>query len=124
LCCESIRFLGCDTIAKGGWHLSYFGSTSFIKNKLENFAHQEYNSAKYTDPNEIQKKIDNHVDLFGRDTSINVMRELEIYNNEYLPPMYNVYLRSFYSITETKRESELLRILTNEYYDSAWKGHF
>jgi beta-1,4-mannosyl-glycoprotein beta-1,4-N-acetylglucosaminyltransferase len=127
LTCEEIRFLSCDTIVKGGWHLSYFGNTSFIKNKLENFAHQEYNSEKYTDTNEIQKKIDTCSDLFGRNTSINSMKQLDIFNNNYLPPLYNTYLKGFYTIsekTEKNRQQELLRILNNEYYDSAWKGHF
>ena len=127
LTCEEIRFLNCDTIVKGGWHLSYFGNTSFIKNKLENFAHQEYNSEKYTDTNEIQKKIDTCSDLFGRNTSINSMKQLDIFNNNYLPPLYNTYLKGFYTIsekTEKNRQQELLRILNNEYYDSAWKGHF
>uniref|UniRef100_A0A6C0I8S9 Glycosyltransferase 2-like domain-containing protein n=1 Tax=viral metagenome TaxID=1070528 RepID=A0A6C0I8S9_9ZZZZ len=124
LTCEEIRFLNCDTIVNGGWHLSYFGDTKFIKNKLENFAHQEYNSAKYTDTNEIQRKIDNNVDLFGRDTSINSMTYVDIFNNDYLPPLYNTYLKSFYTISEIKREQKLLHILNNNYYNSGWKSHF
>ena len=124
LTCEEIRFIHCDTIVNGGWHLSYFGDTNFIKNKLENFAHQEYNSAKYTDTNEIQKKINNTVDLFGRDTNINSMTFVDIYNNDYLPPLYNTYFKPFYIISDTKREQKLLHILNNNYYDSAWKGHF
>ena len=127
LTCEEIRFLNCDTIVKGGWHLSYFGNTSFIKNKLENFAHQEYNSEKYTDTNEIQKKIDTCSDLFGRNTSINSMKQVDVFNNNYLPPLYYTYLKGFYTITEKtekNRQQQLLCILNNEYYDSAWKGHF
>jgi len=103
LTCEEIRFLSCEKIVNGGWHLSYFGNTTFIKNKLENFAHQEYNSVKYTDINEIQKKIDTCSDLFGRDTSINSMTYIEIHDNHYLPPMYNIYLNSFYSINVVEK---------------------
>lgn len=95
--CEEIRFQNCATIVNGGWHLSYFGNTTFIKNKLENFAHQEYNSAKYTDTEEIQKRIDACSDLFGRETSI---KYLKIHNNHYLPPLYDTYLKKFYTIIE------------------------
>jgi beta-1,4-mannosyl-glycoprotein beta-1,4-N-acetylglucosaminyltransferase len=84
---------------KGGWHLSYFGDSQFIKNKLENFAHQEYNSSKFTDPNEIQKKIDNQLDLFGRPGN-NDMKRVEIKDNDYLPPLYDTYLQSFYDASE------------------------
>jgi beta-1,4-mannosyl-glycoprotein beta-1,4-N-acetylglucosaminyltransferase len=124
LTCEEIRFQNCATIVNGGWHLSYFGNTSFIKNKLENFAHQEYNSEKYTDTNEIQKKIASCSDLFGRDTSINTMTYVDIYNNDYLPPLYGTYLKEFYTISDKKRQQQLLHVLNNNYYDSAWKGHF
>ena len=98
LTCDAIRFLNCDTIVKAGWHLSYFGNTTFIKNKLENFAHQEYNSVKYTDTdtNEIEKKIQTCSDLFDRDKNINSMTQVEIYENDYLPLLYNIYLKSFY----------------------------
>jgi beta-1,4-mannosyl-glycoprotein beta-1,4-N-acetylglucosaminyltransferase len=114
--CESIRFLNCDTIVKGGWHLSYFGDASFIKNKLENFAHQEYNSTKFTDTTEIQKRIDNYSDLFNRDSNNNI-RQVEIHNNDYLPPLYNIYLTSFYiPVSETKREKELLHQNMNKNY--------
>jgi beta-1,4-mannosyl-glycoprotein beta-1,4-N-acetylglucosaminyltransferase len=110
LTCEEIRFQNCATIVNGGWHLSYFGNTSFIKNKLENFAHQEYNSVKYTDTNEIQKKIDTCSDLFGRDTNINSMKHVDVFNNNYLPPLYGTYLKEFYTIienTETNIQQEL-----------------
>jgi len=94
--CDAIRFINGDIIVKGGWHMSYFGNTSFIKNKLENFAHQEYNSEKYTDTNEIQKRIDNHDDLFGRE-STNHIERIEIIDNDYLPPLYDIYLKGFYN---------------------------
>lgn len=91
--CDHIRFLYCDSIPKGGWHLSYFGSPDFVKNKLINFAHQEYNSETYTNENEINKKIENCADLFNRNTP---MDKVKIKENTYLPPMYNKYLTSYY----------------------------
>jgi beta-1,4-mannosyl-glycoprotein beta-1,4-N-acetylglucosaminyltransferase len=91
--CDNIRFLYCDTIPKGGWHLSYFGSPDFVKNKLIHFAHQEYNSETYTNENEINNKIKNCADLFNRNTP---MDKVKIKENTYLPPMYNKYLTNYY----------------------------
>ena len=123
--CESIRFLSCDSIPRGGWHLSYFGDSQFIKNKLENFAHQEYNSVQYTDTMEIQKRMEGCVDLFNRGTCINEMQRVAICHNEYLPPEYKTHLTAFYvPDAEPVREKKLLQVLTHDYHDSAWKGHF
>jgi beta-1,4-mannosyl-glycoprotein beta-1,4-N-acetylglucosaminyltransferase len=49
-----------------GWHLSYIGSESFIRNKLESFAHQEFNSEEYKDPQRIRASMDRRVDPTGR----------------------------------------------------------
>ena len=90
--CDHIRFLYCDNIPKGGWHLSYFGTPNFVKNKLNNFAHQEYNSDTYTNEDEINKKIENCSDLFNRNTPMN---KIKISENSYLPPLYNKYLFNY-----------------------------
>jgi len=39
----------------GGWHLSYFGDINFIKNKINNFAHQEFNNNNFTDIKKIEE---------------------------------------------------------------------
>ena len=54
-----------------------------------------YNSAKYTDTSEIQKRIDNYSDLFNRE-STNCIRKIEINDNDYLPSLYERYLTAFY----------------------------
>lgn len=51
---------------KCGWHMSYFGDIDFIANKIKNFAHQEFNSSKYTDGSVIADKVKSCIDLFGR----------------------------------------------------------
>lgn len=38
-----------------GWHLSYFGDEAFVANKIREFSHQEFNTAKYTDPDYIRR---------------------------------------------------------------------
>ena len=55
----------CQWWENGGWHLTYFGGSERIANKLENFAHQEYNKDKFKDLNHIEDSISNGKDLFG-----------------------------------------------------------
>jgi hypothetical protein len=55
-----------NTIADAGWHLSYFGDEYFIKNKIENFAHQEYNTPEYTDIDKIKSRMENGRDIYER----------------------------------------------------------
>ena len=67
-----------------GWHLSYFGDSRFIQNKIQQFSHQEYNSSSYTDLDVIVEKIRNGRDLYGRNISLEMV-PLEL--NAYLPPL-------------------------------------
>ena len=92
--CESIRQSKCATIAKGGWHLSYFGDAKFIKNKLENFIHQEYNLEHITNLGEIQKKIEGGIDLF-HGMRPEKLHHIAICDNDYLPPFHHTYLSAF-----------------------------
>jgi beta-1,4-mannosyl-glycoprotein beta-1,4-N-acetylglucosaminyltransferase len=97
--CDDIRFLNGIIVKKGGWHLSYFGDAAFIKNKLENFAHQEYNFNTFTDIDKITKKINEGLDLFNRDETnkSNGIQKISINDNLYLPPVYDQYLTEFYT---------------------------
>jgi beta-1,4-mannosyl-glycoprotein beta-1,4-N-acetylglucosaminyltransferase len=54
-------------VANAGWHLSYWGDVDKIKNKIENFAHQEFNSELNRDPETIRQRIAQGLDIFGRD---------------------------------------------------------
>ena len=53
-------------ILKAGWHLTYFNDAESIKNKIMNFAHQEYNRPEFTDINYINEKIKKGQELYGR----------------------------------------------------------
>ena len=92
---QEIRIsLKMSKINKCGWHLSYFGNAQFIKNKLLEFGHQEYNSDNYTNVDIIEQKIANGEDLFGRNyVSI---QHINIDDNDFLPPNYNLYLNKYY----------------------------
>ena len=91
--CDNIRFYSCPIIKNAGWHLSYFGNEKFIKNKLENFGHQEYNKLEFTDEKLIKERINNGNDLFDR--PINIIN-IPIEDNQNLPPDYDIYLTNFY----------------------------
>lgn len=76
-----------------GWHLSYFGNTAYIKNKLQNFSHQEFNNDNYTNEDIIKKRVDNCLDLYGRGDY--TLIKIPVNVNNYLPPQYNIYLQEF-----------------------------
>lgn len=54
-------------VEPGGWHLSYWNIPENISNKIKSFAHQEFNSEKYTNVDNIKKAIIEGTDLFHRD---------------------------------------------------------
>jgi beta-1,4-mannosyl-glycoprotein beta-1,4-N-acetylglucosaminyltransferase len=93
--CTDIRKSIYPRIAKGGWHLSYFGDASFIKNKINTFSHQELNIDKYTNVQTIQERINKSVDLFGRNIKI---ENLPIADNKYLPFGYDIYLTNYFTL--------------------------
>jgi beta-1,4-mannosyl-glycoprotein beta-1,4-N-acetylglucosaminyltransferase len=55
----------CQWWENGGWHLTYFGGTERIINKIENFAHQEYNKEEFKNRDYINTQIKEGKDLFG-----------------------------------------------------------
>lgn len=94
-CCENIRKYPWRIIKNGGWHLSYFGDSKFIKNKIEQFAHQEFNNSTFTDLEHIDICIKNSTDLYKRDS--NKIQKISIKDNTYLPPYYDVFLSKFFN---------------------------
>jgi len=50
-------------ISNAGHHFSYLGNADFICNKLESFSHQEFNTAKFKDKAEINRKIEEGISL-------------------------------------------------------------
>ena len=51
---------------KGGWHFSYLQKPSDIAKKIRSYSHGEFNKNNITDEKEIEKKIANNEDIFGR----------------------------------------------------------
>eukprot|EP00854_Cymbomonas_tetramitiformis_P008172 gene8172-9705_t len=87
---EKIRHLQGNIIEKGGWHLSNFGDAEFIKNKIRNYSHQEFNNHKYL--KKIEKRMHNGEDVFGR--SSNPFEKISVEDNDYLPEHYKMLITS------------------------------
>ena len=93
---NDIRFINCETISNGGWHLSYFGDYKFIRNKIQIMAHQELNNHNFTDLSLIKNRVDNSKDLYDRSSEDNNIHKINIKDNNYLPPEYNSYLKRYF----------------------------
>lgn len=91
--CNDIRNYSTPNILNGGWHLSYFGDPHFIKNKMNEFSHQEYNNDTYTNVDIIEEKIKNFKDIYNRKMHI---ENINVKDNHYLPPQYEKYLKKYY----------------------------
>lgn len=92
---SDIRNINCSVIKNSGWHLSYFGDANFIKNKIENFSHQEFNNYKYTELSKIEERVKTFSDLYDRNSDI---EKINIKDNNYLPIEYENYLRRYFII--------------------------
>lgn len=83
---QEIRFTDYPILKKGGWHLSYFGDSKFISNKIKQFSHNEFNEYKYTNEDQIENLVKNKKDIFHR-RNIKLFN-IKIEDNPYLPPNY------------------------------------
>lgn len=54
------------TIEDGGWHYSWFGGAEKIKEKLQSYAHQEFNKPDLVDIEHIKDKLENKKDVLNR----------------------------------------------------------
>lgn len=78
----------CKEIERGGWHFSYFGPPEFIRNKIENFAHQEFNSEEFKDIERIKSRVGKRENIFD-DQKFEFIEPSE---NPYLPAGYQKLL--------------------------------
>jgi beta-1,4-mannosyl-glycoprotein beta-1,4-N-acetylglucosaminyltransferase len=92
--CNDCRTLNAEIIKNGGWHLSYFGDSKFIQNKIINFGHQELNNDNFTNLSNIEERVKKSGDLYDRNEKI---EQIEIKNNRYLPPEYDTYLINYFT---------------------------
>lgn len=94
--CSIIRGIrSCPWIMEGGWHLSYFGDYEFMKNKTENWSHQELNNKDTTDIANIADRVKRGVDIYNR--PFVSFHKIPIKENKYLPVDYDKYLTKYYT---------------------------
>jgi len=87
---QKIRNTNCTIVANGGWHLSFFGNVDFIKNKLNEFAHQEFNNDYFKNEEFIQKCINSNMSLFDGDKQ--TFTRVKVNEKSYLPKNYKMLL--------------------------------
>jgi beta-1,4-mannosyl-glycoprotein beta-1,4-N-acetylglucosaminyltransferase len=75
---------------EGGWHFSYFGGTSHIIQKIQSYAHQEFNTDTIINPSVIEEIVKNHKDVLQR----NEMKFLRInpHTDRPMPVNYTMLL--------------------------------
>lgn len=82
-----------EIIKNGGWHLSFMGGTNRIIEKIEAYAHQEFNNSFIK--GNLSNNIKNNKDLFFRDCEmreINVSEEYPSEMIEFINQKYNYFL--------------------------------
>lgn len=63
---QDLRSMDLPVVPNGGWHFSFFGEKEKIKNKIESFAHTEYDQEVYKSYELILFRIQNGIDPFDR----------------------------------------------------------
>lgn len=63
-----IRYTKGGVMHGAGWHFSYMGGVDRIQDKIKSFAHSEYNTPEFVDPQKIAKRMVEGVDIYGRTT--------------------------------------------------------
>ena len=83
---EYIRSVHDKLLQNGGWHLSFFGNTDFIINKIKNFAHQEHNTDACI--NDIENNVKNNKCIFDK----RKLKNINIKDNNNLPENYKIMI--------------------------------
>ena len=81
------------TLEKGGWHFSYLGDVNFIKNKITEFSHQEFNNETYLNDEKIIHQIKTQRDLYFRCISVSEFEYVAFEDNDYLPENYEELIK-------------------------------
>ena len=79
---QEARKLSCHHLDNAGWHFSYLGGPNAIIQKINAFAHAEFNVEKYNNASFIQHQIRAGTDVFGRNLhfeKINIDKTFPVY---------------------------------------------
>ena len=89
---SEIRHSEWYAVLEGGWHLTFFMTEDKIIEKLESYAHQEFNLDEIKDPEKIRNLIIEGKDIFPEREENNYFYQLPIKDNKYLPKNYKFWL--------------------------------
>lgn len=89
---SEIRHAEWFAVLEGGWHLTFFMTEDKIIEKLESYAHQEFNTDDIKDPEKIRSLITEGKDIFPEREENNYFYQLPIKDNNYLPKNYRFWL--------------------------------
>ena len=89
---SEIRHAEWYAVLEGGWHLTFFMTEDKIIEKLESYAHQEFNTNEIKDPKKIRSLITEGKDIFPEREENNYFYQLPIKDNKYLPKKYKFWL--------------------------------
>jgi beta-1,4-mannosyl-glycoprotein beta-1,4-N-acetylglucosaminyltransferase len=81
-----------EKVSPGGWHYSFMGGASKIKEKVENIAESHYIIDKIGDVSEISVKMNKAIDLWGRNESFTHKRFIK---SNYLPKKIDEFLKEY-----------------------------
>jgi beta-1,4-mannosyl-glycoprotein beta-1,4-N-acetylglucosaminyltransferase len=113
---------------EGGYHLSYWGDVDSVSSKIEAGAHQELNKQQFTDKSNIEKRIQEGLDPFDRQTLIRAdPREID-------PEIWNIFskynkgkINHYYENVEgwfSPDDAQCYKKVIEEYANSQEKLHF
>jgi len=99
-------------IKKGGWHFTYLGGYDSIKYKLRSFAHQEFNTEKFTLEQFIKRNLDKGIDLFNPKDNRYIPVHIAEDFPEYLIKNQYMYTNLIYPIDWKTKYRNLMIILS------------
>ena len=91
---SEIRQLKTNSIKKGGWHLSYFGNSKTIQNKIKQNAHHEFNNDIFTNVQNINNSIKNCKDLLRKGRMELFFNKIMLMDNNNLPINFNYLIHN------------------------------
>lgn len=87
-------------IPNGGWHFSFMGGVDRVKQKIESYAHQEYNQSHLL--NQVESNINQNRDIFGRGNNTYMDSSQKFYFDNMLLTDINKYPKKMIDIIKTK----------------------
>lgn len=85
-----------------GWHLTFFGGIDQIKNKIESYAHQEFNTDEIKNESHILSSIENGKDILNRthENKQFIKYDFSKFPDDFKSAIIKTFPQEFYNMTE------------------------